>query len=124
MNDRFGTLPLLVQRLISVATLKLYASHALFEKIIIQKKHTLIILPKGQKEDYYKGKFIELMKFIMNEYHNTVKFEQQRDSMRLVIQNKFDSPENLMKFLISFSQRVMNLFGSEIKNTADVEDIS
>ena len=29
MNDRFGPLPVLVQRLISVATLKLYASHAL-----------------------------------------------------------------------------------------------
>jgi transcription-repair coupling factor (superfamily II helicase) len=111
MNDRFGTLPVLVERLISVATLKLYASHALFEKIIIQKKLTLIILPGGQKEDYYKGKFLELMKLIMNEYHNSVKFEQQKDKMRLVIQNKFDSPENLMKFLIVFSQRVMNLFG-------------
>ena len=87
----------------------------LFEKIIIQKKHTLIILPKGQKEDYYKGKFLDLMKLIMNEYHNTVKFEQQKDKMRLVIQNKFDSPENLMIFLINFCHRVMNLFGFEEK---------
>jgi transcription-repair coupling factor (superfamily II helicase) len=116
MNDRFGQLPILVERLIAVATLKLFASHALFDKIIIQNKHTLIILPKGQKEDYYKSKFLDLMKFIMNEYHNTIIFEQQKDKMRLVIQNKFDSPESLIKFLINFSQRVMNLFGNDIKN--------
>jgi transcription-repair coupling factor (superfamily II helicase) len=119
MNDRFGQLPSLVERLIAVATLKLYASHALFEKIIIQNKHILIILPKGQKEDYYKGKFLDLMKFIMNEFHNSIKFEQQKDKMRLVIQNKFDSPENLMKFLINFTQRVMSLFGVEIKNISE-----
>ncbi|MGD1006409.1 MAG: transcription-repair coupling factor [Ignavibacteriaceae bacterium] len=122
MNDRFGPLPVLVERLIAAATLKLYASHAMFEKIIIQKKHTLVILPKGQKEDYYNGKFLELMKFIINEYHNSIIFDQQKDKMRLVIQNKFDSPENLMKFLINFSQRVMLLFGTEIKNIADSDN--
>ncbi|MDR3626361.1 MAG: transcription-repair coupling factor, partial [Ignavibacteriaceae bacterium] len=120
MTDRFGALPVLVQRLIAVALLKLYASHALFEKVIIQKKQTLIILPRSQKEDYYKEKFLDLMKFIMNEYQHSVKFEQHKDSMRLVIQNKFDSPENLLKFLISFSQRVMNLFGNEIKSPTDI----
>jgi transcription-repair coupling factor (superfamily II helicase) len=115
MNDRFGSLPILVERLIAVATLKLYGSHAMFEKIAVQKKHTLVILPKGQKEDYYKSKFPKLMKLIMNEYHNSIKFEQQKDKMRLIIQNKFDSPENLMKFLTNFCQRVMLLFGSEIR---------
>jgi transcription-repair coupling factor (superfamily II helicase) len=117
MIDRFGILPVLVQRLISVATLKLYASHALFEKIIIQKKHTLLVLPKSQKEDYYKGRFLELMKVIMNEYHSTVKFEQQKDTMRLIIQNKFDSPESLMIFLLNFTRRIMNLFGTDITNS-------
>jgi transcription-repair coupling factor (superfamily II helicase) len=120
MTDRFGALPVLVQRLIAVALLKLYASHALFEKVIIQKKQTLIILPRSQKEDYYKEKFLDLMKFIMNEYQHSVKFEQQKNTMRLVIQNKFDSPENLLKFLISFSQRVMNLFGNDIKSPTDI----
>jgi transcription-repair coupling factor (superfamily II helicase) len=119
MNDRFGQLPAIVERLIGVATLKLYASHALFEKIIIQKKHTVIVLPKGQKEDYYKSKFPGLMKFIMNEFHNSIKFEQQKDKMRLVIQNKFDSPENLMKFLINFSQSVMILFGTDINDISE-----
>ena len=118
MKDRFGPLPVLVQRLISAATLKLYASYALFERVIIQRKNILIILPRGQKEDYYKFKFVELMKFIIQEYKDSIKFNQQKEVLKLVIQNNFESPETLMEFIINFSKKVMKLFGAEIKETA------
>lgn len=111
MVDRFGSLPILVQRLTAIASLKFFASFALFERIIIQRKNIFLILPRGQKEDYYKFKFVELMKFIMDEYKDSIKFNQQKEVMKLLIQNNFESPEKLMEYLIKFTVRVMKLFG-------------
>ena len=67
MEDRFGPIPGLVKRLLMIATLKYYASYALFERIIMKKDIVTVLLPKGQKEDYYKYKFVELMRFILGE---------------------------------------------------------
>ncbi|KAB2853049.1 MAG: transcription-repair coupling factor, partial [Ignavibacterium sp.] len=66
MLDRFGILPEIVKRLVLTATLKFYSSYALFERIAIQRKNIHIILPRGEKEDYYKIRFVELMRFIMD----------------------------------------------------------
>ena len=114
MIDRFGPMSLLVNRLISTALLKFYASYALFERVIIQRKNIFIILPRGEKEDYYKVKFIELMRFIMDNYKDKVKFNQQKEVMKLVITNNFKSPEDLLEFLISFSKKIVNLFNENI----------
>ena len=113
MEDRFGPIPGLVKRLLMVATLKCYASYALFERIIMNKKIVTILLPKGQKEDYYKFKFVELMRFILNKHKELVKFEQKNDVMKLIIKNNFETPERLLEFLISFSRDVAGLFKSE-----------
>jgi transcription-repair coupling factor (superfamily II helicase) len=111
--DRFGPLPIIVKRLIAAATLKYYASRALFERIIIQRKNIFIILPKEQKEEYYKVKFIELMRFILDNYKTSVKFSQQKDVMKLVITNNFETPEKISDFLIKFSIEIMRLFNNE-----------
>ena len=111
MKDRFGPLPVLVKRLIASATLKLYSSYALFERIIIQRKNIFIILPKGEKEDYYKYRFAELMRYIMDNYKNKVKFSQQKEVLKLIITNNFESPEKLLEFMIEFSKEVKGLFG-------------
>ena len=111
--DRFGTTPELVNRLISSATLKFYASQALFERIIVQRKNIFIILPRGEKEDYYKYKFVMLMRFIMENYKDKIKFNQQKEVMRLIIPNTFTSPENLLDFLIGFCEEVMKLFNQK-----------
>lgn len=108
--DRFGSPPDMVNRLILSATLKYYASFALFEKIIIQKQIVSIILPAGDKEDYYKNKFLLLMRLILDEYKDLIKFVQRKDSMKLEIENKFSSPEEVVEFLISFSIKVKVLF--------------
>jgi len=110
MQDRFGPIPSLVRRLLQVATLRYYASYALFERIIMQRKVVNIILPKGQKEDYYKIKFVELMRFILDKHKDTVKFEQKNEVMKLIIKNNFESPEVLLEFLIRFSESVSELF--------------
>lgn len=114
MTDRFGDYPEIVNRLLQTATLRLYASYALFERIVIQRKNINIILPKGDKEDYYKVRFIELMRFILDEYKNEYKFVQQKDVMKLVKENKSVKPEVVLNELIEFSKRVIELFGNEI----------
>lgn len=113
LKDRYGGFPILVQRLMQVARLKYYAAKALFERIIIQRKNIFIILPRGEKEDYYKTKFLELMRFILDEYKNEVKFQQAKDVMKLSIQNKFDTPESSLDFLISFCKQIIKLFKNE-----------
>jgi transcription-repair coupling factor (superfamily II helicase) len=95
--------------------LRFYASYALFERIIIQRESISVILPKGEKEDYYKIKFIELMRFIINKYKDKIKFDQNKNIMKLILLNKFESPEKVLEFLINFSKEVMELFGAEIK---------
>jgi transcription-repair coupling factor (superfamily II helicase) len=121
MIDRFGPLPVLVSRLVSAAELKFYASYALFQRIIIQRKNIFLILPKGEKEDYYKYKFVELMRFIMENYRDTIKFNQQKDVLKLVINNNFETPEKMLEFLIKFSREAIDLFNIEIKEPAAEE---
>ena len=122
MLDRFGVLPEIVKRLVLTATLKFYSSFALFERVAIQRKNIFIILPRGEKEDYYKVRFVEMMRFIMDEYRDKIKFNQQKDVMKLVIENRFEKPEDILSYLITFCSRVSKLFGNEVKLKADVEE--
>ncbi len=110
MQDRFGPTPGLVKRLLMIATLKYYASYALFERIIMKKDVVTVLLPKGQKEDYYKYKFVELMRYILDQHKDKVKFEQKGETMKLIVKNNFESPETLLGFLIEFSLKVSELF--------------
>ncbi len=124
MLDRFGIMPEIVKRLVLSATLKFYASYALFERVAIQRKNIHIILPRGQKEDYYKVRFVELMRFIMDEsaYKDKIKFNQQKEVMKLVVENRFEKPEDILSFLITFCSRISKLFGNEVKLKSDVEE--
>ncbi len=106
IRDRFGKLPLLVERLVATAILKYYASYALFERIIIHQKNITIILPKGTNEEFYKEKFTLLMNFVMENYFNEIKFTQQKETLKLIIQNKFESPEKVFDYLFEFCRKV------------------
>ena len=121
MEDRFGPIPPLVRRLLMVATFRYYASYALFERVIMQRNVINIILPRGEKEEYYKFKFIELMRYILDQHKEEVKFEQKGETMKLIIKNNFESVERLLEFLIEFSLNVSGLFKpvSPEKETAD-----
>lgn len=116
MKDRFGTLPTLVNLLISTARLKFYTSLALFERIIIQRKNIFLILPRGENEDYYKYHFNILMKHVMEKYPDKVKFNQQKEIMRLIITNNFSTPSGLLDYLISFTKDVADLLNNVIPN--------
>ena len=122
MLDRFGLLPEIVKRLVLTATLKFYASFALFERIAIQRQNIHIILPRGEKEDYYKVRFVELMRFIMDDYKDKIRFSQQKEIMKLVVENKFEKPEDILSFLITFCSRISKLFGNEVRLKTNIEE--
>jgi len=115
MKDRFGPLPTMINLLISTAILKFYASQALFERVIIQRKNIFLILPKEGKEDYYKYLFNILIKHILENYSNTVKFNQQKETLRLIISNNFSSPSALLESLIDFTKDVAAILNQESK---------
>lgn len=105
MEDRFGRMPALVKRLVATAVVKYYASIALFERVIIQSKNIMIILPRGDKEEYYREKFPKLMEYIMHNHASTIKFTQQKDVLKLVMPNKFKNAEEMLEFLINFCKK-------------------
>jgi transcription-repair coupling factor (superfamily II helicase) len=109
MIDRFGPIPITTIRLIAAAELRYYASHALFERIIIQRNNIFIILPRGENEDYYKFRFVEMMRFIVDKYGDKVKFSQQKEVLKLIIQNNFEDPERTLTFLLRFSREISEL---------------
>ena len=119
MIDRYGALPEIVKRLAGLATLKFSASYALFERVIIQKKNIFLILPKGEKEEYYRHKFTLMMNFIVDKYKNKIKFSQQKETLKLVIANDFSrgdgkpkSPEEILEYLVRFCKEVADIFKS------------
>ena len=124
MLDRFGILPEVVKRLVLTATLKFYSSFALFERVAVQRKNIFIILPRGEKEDYYKVRFVELMRFIMDHYKDKIKFNQQKEVMKLVIENRFEKAEDILAYLITFCGRVAKLFGNEVKLKTETEELA
>ena len=119
MTDRYGNIPVLVNRLILAAKLRFYASFALFERIIIQRSVTIITLPKGEKEEYYKYNFVEMMRFILEEHKDKIKFEQKKDVMRLVVKNDFSKPEDLLRYLIGFSKDIKQLNKNETVSSTE-----
>lgn len=108
ISDKFGKLPEKVEQLIATAVLRYYASRALFDRVVIMEKKISLILPKGEKEDYYQNKFQKLMTFILENYSKNIKFEQGKDVMKLVMTNNFDKPLPAIEYLIKFCKTVMN----------------
>lgn len=113
MIDRFGKLPRIVERLILVAILRYYASFSLLERIIIQRKKSILILPKGNREDFYQNKFIPLLNFIYDNYTKSIKFVQQNETLKLEIINNSDEPEKILEFLIELCKQMTNIISSE-----------
>ncbi len=113
IKDRFGPLPLMLSLLISTAMLKFYASRALFDRIIIQRKNIFLILPKRENENYYKYRFNVLMKYIMEKYSDAIKFNQQKESLRLIISNNFATPSVLLDYLINFTKDVTTILNED-----------
>jgi transcription-repair coupling factor (superfamily II helicase) len=130
MADRFGPIPAIVNRLILAASLRYHASYALFERVIMQREKIIIILPKGEKEDYYKFQFVELMRFILKQHKDEIKFEQKRgpaparqDTMRLIVKNNFESPEKMLEYLIMFANNASKITSIQTEHSEEANDV-
>ncbi len=109
MLDRFGKIPPNVERLILAAVLRFYSSFTFFERVVIQFNKITIVLPKGDKENFYQNKFIPLLTFINANYSKDIKFVQANETMKFEMNNKFGSAEAAMNFLIKFCKEIIEV---------------
>ncbi len=114
LEDKFGKLPVIVERLILTAILRFYSSFAQFERIVITRKKIVLILPKGDNEEFYKTKFSLLMEHIVKNYAKDIKFVQDKENMKLEIENKFDNVEKVLNYTIDFFKELLNVMEVEI----------
>ncbi|MFA7289665.1 MAG: TRCF domain-containing protein, partial [Melioribacteraceae bacterium] len=112
MEDRFGKTPPVVDRVIMTAILRYHASYAMLERIIIQRNRIALILPKGEKESFYKEKFIKLLEYVNVKYSKEVKLVQTNESLKLEMTNKINSPEGILKYLIEFVSELSKIISN------------
>ncbi len=110
MIDRFGKLPVVIERLIDTAVLRFYASLALFERVVITKRKISLVLPDGKKEEFYQQKFPVLMELVLNEYDKKIRFSQNKETMKLELDNNFSSIEETLEFLTDFCKKVIEKY--------------
>ncbi|PID59361.1 MAG: transcription-repair coupling factor [Ignavibacteriae bacterium] len=113
MIDKFGKLPVIINRLISVAIIRYYASFAQLERIVITRKKISILLPKAENEEFYKTKFSKLMEMIIADYSDKIRFVQKNDVMKLEEKNEYDSPEKVMNNIIAFIKKLLLVLNIE-----------
>jgi hypothetical protein len=101
---------MLVKRLLQSALVKYYSSSAFFERVIIQPKRIIIILPKAGDNEFYQKWFLKLADLISKEYKDSVHFVQKGDSLKLHIPHTFNVPEAIFEFLAGFSRTVSELY--------------
>ena len=106
MEDRFGKMPKIVEHLMMTALLRYYASITLLERIIILRDRITVILPKSEREYFYKDKFEKFMQIIMNNYSKEIQFKQVKDVMKLEMKNEFRSNEDALNYLIEFLKEI------------------
>ena len=112
MIDRFGKLPDIVEKLMLAARLRFHASYALFERIIIQKNKIVVILPRAEREDFYKNKFVPVLAFINANYSKDIRFIQQETTLKLEINNRHWSIEEIIEFLIKFCKEITEIIAA------------
>ena len=114
MIDKFGRLPVIINRLIMTAILRYYASFAQFERVVITRKKIILLLPKGDNEVFYENKFAALMDIIVSEYSDTIKFVQNKDVMKLESENNSNSPEEDLNTIINFIKKLLLIYKIDI----------
>jgi transcription-repair coupling factor (superfamily II helicase) len=112
--DKFGKLPVIINRLIQIAVLRFYASFAQFERIVITRNKIVLILPKGDNEEYYQNYFSKLMELIVSEYADTIKFVQNKDVMKLESKNDYSSAEEVLGTVTNFIRKLLLIYKIDV----------
>ncbi|NUM69288.1 MAG: transcription-repair coupling factor [Ignavibacteriaceae bacterium] len=109
LTDRFGPMPVNLRRLMGVAVIKFHAAELQLERVILQRQGIIIVLPSADKEEFYKLDFPVVMKHIMERHYSTVKIRQEKESVKLVINAKFESPEKMIEYVTRFIAEISEL---------------
>ena len=107
MADRFGKLPEKVSLLVQAAKIRFFASIILFERIVVTGEKISVILPKSEREEFYRDKFTHLMEYIMKYYAREIRLVQKNEIMKFEMNNKYDNPENMLNFIINFLMEII-----------------
>ncbi|MEE9431410.1 MAG: transcription-repair coupling factor [Melioribacteraceae bacterium] len=110
MTDKFGKLPKIIELLIQTAILRFHASFAQFERVVITRKKIVLILPKGDNEEFYNNKFAKLMDFIVAKYSGKINFIQKKDVMKLETENTTSSPEEVLEETIKVILDILDIY--------------
>ncbi len=122
--DRFGKPPVEAERLFLTAILRFYASAALLERIVITKEKVVIILPKSEREEFYREDFPKLMSYIIDNYSKQIRFRQEKNVMKLEFNNKYKEPEEVIKSATKFVKEILDLLGKEIRSAVVEEEMA
>ena len=109
MEDRFGKVPVIIERLLSIAVLRFYASITLFERIVITRDKVSFLLPKPEREEFYTKSFSKLLQYIVEYYPNDIQFKQDKNVAKLLMKNDFQSPEAAVIFCTEFCKKVIEI---------------
>ncbi len=104
--DRFGKIPLIIERLILAAVLRYYASITLMERVVVLRDRITVILPKADRDEFYNSKFQNFMKFIVSKYSKDIHFKQTEKVMKIEMKNTFRSPEETLTYLINLLKEI------------------
>ena len=111
MIDKFGKLPKIIDLLIQSAILRFHASFAQFERVVITRKKIVLILPKGDNEDYYSNYFAGLMNFIVKKYPDKIRFVQNKEVMKLEMENINETPEKALEETTKIILEILEVYG-------------
>lgn len=106
IKDRFGDLPHQVDLLVETAMLRYYASHALFERVRIQKKYLEIFLPVGNGDPIYEYYFKNLLNLVVTKYKDKITFTQKDKSVKLHINNIWKDEFTTLEYLTEFAKEI------------------
>ncbi len=106
--DRFGKVPLIIERLILAAVLRYYTAITLMERVVILRDKISIILPKQDREEFYKEQFQKFMEFIVSKYSKQIHFKQTNKVMKIEMKNTFRSPEETLSYTIDLLKEINN----------------
>ncbi len=111
MIDKFGKLPKIIDLLIQSAILRFHASFAQFERVVITRKKIVLVLPKGDNEDFYSNYFADLMNFIVKKYPDKIRFVQNKQAMKLEMENINETPEKALEETTKIILEILDVYG-------------
>jgi len=104
--DRFGKIPLIIERLILAAILRFYASTTLMERVVVLRDKISIVLPKAEREEFYQNQFQNFMQLIVIRYSKQIHFTQTDKVMKIEMKNTFRNPEETLKYIIDLLREI------------------